>query len=332
MVKLLLQGRRLAGGLLPCLCREHILQGSRPGRKRLVHGNDRISIFKASAVRHLADHGVGDGKLAHLSVGNLAQDIAPGRREEVPGIHIVLDFHAQLISKGHLADRLRQAALLQRISGNNPSRFDIIQELSVALHGPGVVRELIAILWKAHHHQLAAGLFELRGDDICRAVHIHGKGYQGGRHINLPLLRVKCAGHAVLSADGGKAKAHLGAVGAEKCRKRLAPAGGIRAHSAEILLEGKADLPVIPACGRDLGDGGHHRVHRPVVGAPAGEIGVKAVAHHGHCVRVSGEHRKLGHHGLGLRELILPAVGHEDRACADGSVKPLHQPLLGTAV
>ena len=69
-----------------------------------------------------------------------------------------------------------------------------------------------------------------------------------------------------------------------------------------------------------------------MVGAPAGQIRIEAVAHHGNHVCLALQHRKLRHHGLGLGQLILAAVGHQDAACADRAVEHLHQALLGAYV
>ena len=103
---------------------------------------------------------------------------------------------------------------------------------------------------------------------------------------------------------------------------------GIFRHPAEIFLEGKPDLPVVAATGHDLGHRLCHRVDGAVIRAPGGQIGVKSITHHGHGVAVSGQHRQLGHHSLGLRHLILSAVRHEDRSRPDGTVEHLHQALL----
>ena len=47
---------------------------------------------------------------------------------------------------------------------------------------------------------------------------------------------------------------------------------------------------------------------------------------------MSLQHRKLSHHSLGLGQLIPAAVRHEHGTCTDGTVKTLHQPLLGAHV
>ena len=244
----------------------------------------------------------------------------------------MLDLYAQLVAEGHLTDRLRHAVALHRVGGNDPARFDILKQLPVAVHHLPVHRQVVAVPLRLKHNDLTARLLELGGNDILVAVYVHCKGNQSGGHVDLAVLVVEGPGHAVLAADGGQAEAHLGAVSPKERRKGLAPALRILVHPAEILLEGETDLAVISARSHDLSHGGEHRVHSPMVGAPAGQIGVKAVAHHGHSVRAALQHRKLGHHGLSLGELVFSAVGHKHAARADRPVKPLHQSLLGTHV
>ena len=69
-----------------------------------------------------------------------------------------------------------------------------------------------------------------------------------------------------------------------------------------------------------------------MIRTPAGQIRVETIAHHGHRVTLSGHHRHLRHHGLRLCQLILSAVRHIYAARADGSVKHLHQSLLGADI
>ena len=106
----------------------------------------------------------------------------------------------------------------------------------------------------------------------------------------------------------------------------------ILCHTAEILLEGKADLPVISVGGHNPCYRFNHRIDSSVVGAPAGQIRIKAVAHHRHGICLSLQHRQLRHHGLGLSQLILSAVRHQHAAGSDGAVEHLHQSLLGAYI
>ena len=70
-----------------------------------------------------------------------------------------------------------------------------------------------------------------------------------------PLSIIEGAGHAVLAADGRKSEAELCVVSTEQCCERLAPSCRILRHSAEVLLEGEADLAEIAACCHDLRHG-----------------------------------------------------------------------------
>ena len=307
--------------------REDLLQRLLPGCQGFLRIDVHIAVGKA-ALRHLANHRVGDGKLAHFTVRNLGHDIAEACGKEIPRIHIMLNLYAQLISKGHLADGGRQAGAVQGVRGDNASRLHILKEFSIQILDLLIIRQIVSVPADAQPHQLVSGLLKLRRQDVLLVPDIHRKGHQSRRHVDI----VEGAGHTVLAADGGQAKAQLRAVGAQKSREGLAPAVGILRHAAEVLLEGEADPPVVAACRHDSGHRFNHRVHRSVVGAPAGQIGIEAIAHHSHRIRLSLQHRKLGHHGLGLGQLVLSAVGHQHAARADGAVEHLHQSLLGAHV
>ncbi len=69
-----------------------------------------------------------------------------------------------------------------------------------------------------------------------------------------------------------------------------------------------------------------------MIRAPGGQIGIEAVAHHGHGIGLTAQDRQLGYHGLGLCQLIFAAVGHGHGRCADAGVKALYQTLLGTGI
>ena len=69
-----------------------------------------------------------------------------------------------------------------------------------------------------------------------------------------------------------------------------------------------------------------------MVRAPAGQVWIVAVAHHGNGIGLALQYRKLRNHGLGLGQLVLAAKRHEHAACADGAVETLYQALLGTYI
>ena len=164
-------------------------------------------------------------------------------------------------------------------------------------------------------------------------VHIHRKGNQSRRNVDLSvLLIVEGTGHAVLAADGRKSKAKLCVVSTKQGCKRSAPAGRILSHALEVLLEGEADLSEITAACHDLRYGRKHGINRTVIRAPAGQIRIIAVAHHGNGIGFSLQYRKLRNHSLGLGQLVLAAKRHKYAACADGAVKTLYQALLGAYI
>ena len=65
-----------------------------------------------------------------------------------------------------------------------------------------------------------------------------------------------------------------------------------------------------------------------MIGAPAGQIRIKTIAHHGNGICFSLQHRKLGNHGLCLCQLIFSAVRHKYASCTDGTVKHLYKAFL----
>ncbi len=113
----------------------------------------------------------------------------------------------------------------------------------IELHCLLVIGQIVFIASHGKLHQSIVSKLKLGSDDIVLLGHIYCEANQGGRHVNL----VEGAAHAILSADGRKAKLHLCIVCAEQGCERLTPALGICAHAAEILLEGEANLLIITA-------------------------------------------------------------------------------------
>ncbi len=109
--------------------------------------------------------------------------------------------------------------------------------------------------------------------------------------------------YSVFSTDGRQSKPHLCLKGSQQSSERLAPSVGIFGHSAEILLESETDLAVISAACHDSGNGLYHCIYRTMVRAPAGQIGIKAIGHHGDSVGLSFQNRQFCYHGLGLSQL-----------------------------
>ena len=88
------------------------------------------------------------------------------------------------------------------------------------------------------------------------------------------------------------------------------------------------NLVDIAARRSDLCDRVADRVDSAVIGTPAREIGIEAVAHNGCRIGFAAKQRNLCDHALGLGQLVLTAVGHGDRARADRGIEHLDQPLL----
>ena len=117
----------------------------------------------------------------------------------------------------------------------------------IELHYLRINRKIIGILLDGEKYQLISHCLKLRCDDVALFCHIHGKGYQCRRYVDL----VEASGHGIFSSDRRQTESDLRIVCAEQCGKRLAPALRLLAHSAEILLEGKAHLAVITAGSHD---------------------------------------------------------------------------------
>ena len=183
---------------------------------------------------------------------------------------------------------------------------------------------IIFILIKPELHEHIACFLKLRCNNVLLLRHIHRKGNQGGRNINI----IKGSGHTVLSADGGKSISDLCIVSTEKCCKGLTPSFGIRGHTSEIFLEGEADLTEVTAACHNLCHRFRHSINCAVIRTPGGKIRIKAITHHCHGICLSLQYRKLSHHGLCFRQLIFTAIRHQHAACANRRVKHFHQSLL----
>ena len=191
-----------------------------------------------------------------------------------------------------------------------------------------IIRHIIFVHVDLEIEQFISGFFQFRRQNIPLSCHIHRKRYKSGRHIDI----IEGAGHGILAADGRQSESHLCVISSKERRKRLTPPLRSLTHSAEIFLEGKADLLTVAARRNDLCHGLRHRIDRAVVRTPGGDLRIKAVTHHRHRIGFSGEHRQLCRHHLGFRQLIFSAIGHQHTARADGRVKHLHQSLLGTNI
>ena len=158
--------------------------------------------------------------------------------------------------------------------------------------------------------------------------HIDSEGHKGRRYIDI----VEGSGHGILAADGCKTVTHLCLISTEQSGKRLAPALRILCHSAEILLEGKMNLPEITAGSHYFCHGLRDSVNSTMIRAPAGQVRIKAIGHHGHGRCIALQHRHFGNHCLCLGQLVFAAVRHEHTGCTDGGVEHLHKALLRAGV
>ncbi len=103
------------------------------------------------------------------------------------------------------------------------------------------------------------------------------------------------------------------------------------------VAEGNCDTVTMMAygfdpCSHNPCHGFQHCIHRPMVRAPRGQLGVKPICHHSNRVAVPFCYWNLRYHALCLCQLIFPSILHKSASCANGTVKHFHQPLLGTHI
>ena len=217
---------------------------------------------------------------------------------------------------------------IQRIGGKHTAFLHILVQLIILIHDAGVIRQRILVPGSAQPDQFVSGLFQLRCDHVFLLCHIHSKGNQRRRNIDL----IEGSGHAVLASDGRKAEAKLGRISSQQRCERLTPTGGLLAHPAEVFLEGETDPMEISASCYDPGHRFGHGISSAVIRAPGRQIGIKAIAHHRHGLGLSVLYRNPGYHGLCFGPLIFSPIGHQDAAGADGAVEHLHKTLLGADI
>ena len=214
---------------------------------------------------------------------------------------------------------------LQDIGTHHALCLDIFREGAVLRLQIFIVRQKIAVALYREQHKAIARRFQFRCDDILHRGDIDRKAHQSRRHIDL----VKGTGHGVLAADRSESQLELCLIGTEQGREGLRPSLRlVVVHAAEELLEGQVNLVDIAARRSDFCDRVADRVDSAVIGTPAREIGIEAVAHNGCRIGFAAKQRNLCDHALGLGQLLLTAVGHGDGARADRGIEHLDQPLL----
>ena len=229
-----------------------------------------------------------------------------------------------MIAESHLADRFRQPEAACHIDGDDTPGLNILAKGSAGSKNRLIIRHQILVLLRADPDKPAARRLQFRRHHIPGLRHIHRERNQRRRHVN-PL---EGSGHRVLASDRRQSEAELRVVGAQKGRKRLAPALRILRHPAEIFLECEPDLRHIASGRRNFHDRRSHRPGRSVIRAPAHQVRIKAVGHHGHGMGPAARHGNLRNHRLRLGELIFSAVRHQRRGGADRAVEHLHKPAL----
>ena len=103
---------------------------------------------------------------------------------------MMLNLHTKLIAECHFADCFCQSMPFHRIGRNHPSRTDIGLQFLIAVQQPLIDWQIAGIPLGPEHDNLTARFLKLRRDDIPVAGHIHCKGNQGRRHMDLSMLLI----------------------------------------------------------------------------------------------------------------------------------------------
>ena len=234
----------------------------------------------------------------------------------------ILEPEAQSVPQTHLDDCLDQASAVHSICRQHFSLADAFCHVVIQAHERLEVIDFLRCQNGLRIDHLIACRLHLRRQHILRMRSCDCQRNQRGRHVHF----AKGTRHGVLASNRSQSQLPLCLVCAQQRRQWLAPAL-LGTHSLKIFLEGEVDLMIISACGYDSRYRLDHRIHRPMIGTPAGNIGVIPTGHHGHGCGLSG-YRQLGYHGLNRRHLILAAIGHQHRRSADTGIEHLYQALL----
>ena len=176
-------------GLGTGACFENFLQRCFPCFQSLCHGNLHVFIFNGRLVCHFTDQSVSDSQLAHFLCFYFADNIAETCAEQVSLVHIVLNLHTHLVTKCHFAHSRSDTLTVNGISCHNTSGLNVLMEFCVLIFQCLKIRKVILCFRRTQPHQLMSRGFQFRCDDISLFCHIHRKGYQCRRNINI----IKCS-------------------------------------------------------------------------------------------------------------------------------------------
>ena len=110
-----------------------------------------------------------------------------------------------MIAEGHLGKSCRGALAVKGIGGNDHAVADHFADPVIEFHNAFINRNIKIISFQAETDYFAAGNLKFRSDNILFFSHIHCKGYQCGRYIDI----VEGSRHGILAADGREAVAYL---------------------------------------------------------------------------------------------------------------------------
>src|SRR5699024_919839 len=94
---------------------------------------------------YFTDHCIGNGKSADFAIGNFQDQVAETWSEEVSRIQIMLDLHAEAVSKGHLGYSGCNTVTVKGVRGKYIALLHILVNFAVLLHDPRIIRKIICV-------------------------------------------------------------------------------------------------------------------------------------------------------------------------------------------
>ena len=254
--------------------RKYALKRSLPGFQGILKADAYAAILKAGLsvgyrTYDLVVHIVQILKCLRILCTNLQQNVAHSIVIEGAYRQLIIKLHAEMVAEGHSCRGCSNTVAVECVACHCNAGAEKSCDLLIQLNHAVINRNVILILLNREANQEVSRCLQLRCHNFIDICHVHRKGNQCRRNINVVSLIFIGSGHRVLAADGGNAVSDLCIVSTEKCRKRLAPALRIHAHAPEEFLEGKMKLLKRSAACNDLCNRLRHRIDGTVVRAPA---------------------------------------------------------------
>ena len=162
------------------------------------------------------------------------QEAAIRGNEQLVSREIARKRNAQLVANAHLEQGFCQAAIACRGHGQRVTRgrkgFHGVKRF---LHTLDLRHNAIFLVRRRNQHHAVSCSLELGRHNAVHVSAGRSEADKRGRHVQV----LKAAGHGVLAANGANAQVNLRHKRTQKRRRRFAPARGIFAQAAEVLLK-----------------------------------------------------------------------------------------------